>query len=78
MRPPFQWRLRSRTLELGKRTLIMGVVNVTPDSFYEGGRKLSYTGSGCSTRARTYSILAANPRGRARAPATKVCLRRKN
>ena len=25
-------------LELGRRTLIMGVVNVTPDSFYDGGR----------------------------------------
>ncbi|MGA8041217.1 MAG: dihydropteroate synthase, partial [Terracidiphilus sp.] len=32
------WRLRSRTLELGRRTLVMGVVNVTPDSFSDGGR----------------------------------------
>jgi dihydropteroate synthase len=32
-----QWRLRSRTLELGRRTLVMGVVNVTPDSFSDGG-----------------------------------------
>jgi dihydropteroate synthase len=32
------WRLRTRTLELGRRTLIMGVVNVTPDSFSDGGR----------------------------------------
>jgi dihydropteroate synthase len=31
------WRLRSRTLELGRRTLIMGVVNITPDSFSDGG-----------------------------------------
>lgn len=38
MRPPFTWRLRSRTLELGPRTLIMGVLNVTPDSFSDGGR----------------------------------------
>lgn len=38
MRPRFQWRLRSRTLELGARTLVMGVVNVTPDSFSDGGR----------------------------------------
>lgn len=30
-------RLRSRTLELGRRTLIMGVLNVTPDSFSDGG-----------------------------------------
>jgi dihydropteroate synthase len=37
MRAVFQWNLGSRTLELGKRTLIMGVVNVTPDSFSDGG-----------------------------------------
>ncbi len=37
MRPCFQWRLRSRSLELGRRTLIMGILNVTPDSFSDGG-----------------------------------------
>jgi dihydropteroate synthase len=37
MRPVFEWHLRSQTLQLGKRTLIMGVVNVTPDSFSDGG-----------------------------------------
>ena len=37
MRPVFQWDLGSRALELGKRTRIMGVVNVTPDSFSDGG-----------------------------------------
>jgi dihydropteroate synthase len=31
------WKLRSRTLELGRRTLVMGVVNITPDSFSDGG-----------------------------------------
>jgi dihydropteroate synthase len=31
------WRLRSRALELGQRTLVMGVVNITPDSFSDGG-----------------------------------------
>lgn len=40
MRPTFQWSLGSRSLELGKRTLIMGVVNVTPDSFSDGGKFL--------------------------------------
>ena len=40
MRPTFQWHLGSRSLELGKRTLIMGIVNVTPDSFSDGGRFL--------------------------------------
>ena len=38
MRPHFTWQLRSRALELGPRTLIMGVLNVTPDSFSDGGR----------------------------------------
>jgi dihydropteroate synthase len=40
MRPQFRWQLRTRTLELGKRTLIMGVLNVTPDSFSDGGNFL--------------------------------------
>ena len=40
MRPPYRWQLRSRSLELGPRTLIMGVVNVTPDSFSDGGKFL--------------------------------------
>ena len=40
MRPIFQWNLGSRSLELGKRTLIMGIVNITPDSFSDGGRFL--------------------------------------
>jgi dihydropteroate synthase len=31
-------RLPARTLRLGERTLIMGILNVTPDSFYAGGR----------------------------------------
>ncbi len=40
MRPVFQWNLGARSLELGKRTLIMGIVNVTPDSFSDGGQFL--------------------------------------
>jgi dihydropteroate synthase len=40
MRAVFQWSLGTRTLELGKRTLIMGIVNVTPDSFSDGGLHL--------------------------------------
>lgn len=31
------WRLRTHALELGTRTLVMGIVNVTPDSFSDGG-----------------------------------------
>ena len=33
-----QWKIREHTLLLGERTLIMGVLNVTPDSFTDGGR----------------------------------------
>jgi dihydropteroate synthase len=40
MRAVFQWKLGSRSLELGRRTLIMGIVNVTPDSFSDGGLHL--------------------------------------
>lgn len=39
-RPRFTWQLRSRRLTLGERTLVMGVVNVTPDSFSDGGHFL--------------------------------------
>jgi dihydropteroate synthase len=35
------WRLRTRILELGARTLVMGVVNITPDSFSDGGSFLA-------------------------------------
>src|ERR1700691_6564329 len=41
MRAVFQWNIGARTLELGKRTLIMGIVNVTPDSFSDGGEFLA-------------------------------------
>ena len=37
MRPVFDWNIGSRKLELGKRTQIMGVLNVTPDSFSDTG-----------------------------------------
>jgi dihydropteroate synthase len=32
------WKLRTRTLALGRLPLLMGIVNVTPDSFSDGGR----------------------------------------
>ena len=32
-----EWRLRTRALRLNERTLVMGVVNITPDSFSDGG-----------------------------------------
>lgn len=37
-RKTFRLKLPSRTLVLGERTLVMGVLNVTPDSFSDGGR----------------------------------------
>jgi dihydropteroate synthase len=37
-RARYRVRLPSRTLQLGERTLIMGILNVTPDSFHAGGR----------------------------------------
>src|SRR6476620_5275039 len=33
----YHWRLKKRELLLGDRTLILGVLNVTPDSFSDGG-----------------------------------------
>lgn len=39
-RKRFQLRLRSRTLTLGERTLVLGVLNITPDSFSDGKRYL--------------------------------------
>ncbi len=35
------WQLRTRTLQFGNRPLIMGIVNVTPDSFSDGGKHFS-------------------------------------
>jgi dihydropteroate synthase len=37
-RKRFRLKLPSRTLVLGERTLVMGVLNVTPDSFSDGGQ----------------------------------------
>jgi dihydropteroate synthase len=36
-RTPFDWKLRTRTISLGQRTIIMGILNITPDSFSDGG-----------------------------------------
>jgi dihydropteroate synthase len=38
MRKLFYWKLRTRELKLGERTALLGVLNVTPDSFSDGGR----------------------------------------
>ena len=33
-----RWRLRDRTVALGRLPALMGIINVTPDSFSDGGR----------------------------------------
>jgi dihydropteroate synthase len=35
-RRPFVWKLKNREIKFGERTLLMGVLNVTPDSFSDG------------------------------------------
>jgi dihydropteroate synthase len=37
----FEWHIAGRTLPIGERTLVMGVLNVTPDSFSDGDLFLS-------------------------------------
>lgn len=37
-----QWKLARRALPYGERTLVMGVLNVTPDSFSDGGQFLNF------------------------------------
>jgi dihydropteroate synthase len=36
-----EWKIARRTLRFGERTLVMGVLNVTPDSFSDGGQFLN-------------------------------------
>jgi dihydropteroate synthase len=48
-RRKFKLRLPSRTLWLGERTLVMGALNVTPDSFSDGG--LFFDADAAATRA---------------------------
>jgi dihydropteroate synthase len=36
--PPLRWHLRDRVLDPGNRPLVLGILNVTPDSFSDGGR----------------------------------------
>lgn len=38
MQKRYQWKLKQRDIVLGDRTLLMGVLNVTPDSFSDGGK----------------------------------------
>ena len=38
MRKLFYWKLKDREIQLGERTILLGVLNVTPDSFSDGGK----------------------------------------
>src|SRR3984885_3867147 len=38
MEKRYLWILKQREIVLGERTLLMGVLNVTPDSFSDGGK----------------------------------------
>ncbi|MFN7997206.1 MAG: dihydropteroate synthase [Bryobacteraceae bacterium] len=38
MRKLYYWKLKSREIKLGERTVLLGVLNVTPDSFSDGGK----------------------------------------
>ena len=40
MRKLLFWKLKRRELQLGDRTLLMAILNVTPDSFSDGGKFL--------------------------------------
>jgi dihydropteroate synthase len=41
MRKIYYWKLKGREIQLGDRTTLMGVLNVTPDSFSDGGHYAS-------------------------------------
>ena len=69
-RPATSWQLPTRTLQLGTRTLVMGVINVTPDSFSDGGSSLGLrmrwrTRCISWSKAPTCSIWEAKARARA-------------
>jgi len=38
VRKLFYWKLKQREIKLGERTVLMGVLNLTPDSFSDGGK----------------------------------------
>ncbi len=38
MEKRYHWKLKQREIILGDRTLLMGILNLTPDSFSDGGQ----------------------------------------
>ncbi|MEO6982180.1 MAG: dihydropteroate synthase [Edaphobacter sp.] len=53
-RPRFDWCLRTRVLPLGQRTILMGILNITPDSFSDGGH--FYSPEDAPTRAVAHAL----------------------
>ncbi len=51
----YTMKLRGKALELGRRTLIMGILNITPDSFSDGGRFADYE----RALARAFDLISA-------------------
>src|SRR5262250_851374 len=41
--PSLLWQARGRAIDISARPLVMGIVNVTPDSFSDGGQFLDHT-----------------------------------
>ena len=39
------WQIKDRTMPIGQRTLIMGILNFTPDSFSDGGQFFTLDGA---------------------------------
>jgi dihydropteroate synthase len=53
-KPPPLWKTRVQTINLGRRALVMGILNVTPDSFSDGG----YFGETAGALARARELIA--------------------
>ena len=51
----YTMNLRGKAFELGRRTLIMGILNITPDSFSDGGRFADYE----RALARAFELISA-------------------
>ena len=54
-RKQYTMKLGGKALELGRRTLIMGILNITPDSFSDGGRFADYD----RALARAFELISA-------------------
>jgi hypothetical protein len=60
MQKRYQWKLKQREINLGERTFLMGVLNVTPDSFSDGGKYADPDRWSWKSRERISSISALN------------------